>query len=847
MKTKTINQIASLAWGLCLLALSAWPTRAALIQATDVNPDPNIFEAYLTADEQDLTIAGFTAHCMVYRDDPPGGPSTAGIPAPEIKVKVGDLIILHFKNDLDSESASIHWHGIELDNDSDGTAVTQDAVLPGQSYTYRFLTFRPGLFWYHSHMLPGSSTFAGMYGSIVIENNIEASLKGTVLPVDADTHSLVLSDIQFAPATGIVGKPLGGVITPINELVLLCHLNVQGEPGGNAAACAAPTPGQTVLVNGQPPDIGLDTPKFVVASGQRVRLRLFNAAITRHFRLKLLNSGDNKLYRIGGEGGLLDNVQLDGGVKGTWDTLYDLGEIVIGSGERADVIVVPSGPEGSIVKLVGNPLPDQTAMPPGPFNLSGATVNGNPNIPANYALAFFEISGTSSDTPPAAGDPILAGTSEDIENLKDDLVVNLLVDPAPFGGSSDETIRLTNVRPLPNPPFLSSPSIDGISTELDSNVGNGDFLTLARPPTSRYAHVGDLLELSVRNETTAVHPFHMHGFSMQPVRVVDNATAATLYTFDYDEFIDSIDVYAGQTLVYRARMDDRPKICDQSPSFPPGPVLASCSDTVCGGAVGRWLFHCHIFHHAGLGMMGEITVLPTVSNPPQITCPANITSNTAPGQCSAVVTFAVSATDDCGVPTVSCIPSSGSTFPKGTTTVICTATDNDGQTATCSFDVTVVDNEPPQVTSSVAVSTFWSPNHDVINVGLGATATDNCDANPVISVMVFGDEDDELPTGDGTYSPDAKNIALGTLRLRTERKQKGDGRVYLIVVTATDQAGNKGIACSTVVVPKDQTKKNIASINTQAAAARAFCSSHNGSPPPGYVVIGDGPVIGSKQ
>jgi len=54
-----------------------------------------------------------------------------------------------------------------------GTAVTQDAVLAGQSYTYRFKTFRPGLFWYHSHMAPSNETFAGMYGPIVIENNID--------------------------------------------------------------------------------------------------------------------------------------------------------------------------------------------------------------------------------------------------------------------------------------------------------------------------------------------------------------------------------------------------------------------------------------------------------------------------------------------------------------------------------------------------------------------------------------------------------------------------------------------------------------------------------------------------
>jgi len=239
-------------------------------------------------------------------------------------------------------------------------------------------------------------------------------------------------------------------------------------------------------------------------------------------------------------------------------------------------------------------------------------------------------------------------------------------------------------------------------------------------------------------------------------------------------------------------------------------------------------------------------VLPGVDNPPTITCPDDIIQNNDSGLCSAVVNFEVTATDECGEPTVVCVPPSGSTFPVGTTTVTCTATDSANQTSQCSFDVTVLDKEPPKITSSVAISSFWSPSHDLINVGLSATATDNCPNGVIFDVKVFGDENDELATGDGTFSPDAKNIALATLRLRAERNQKGDGRVYLIVITATDGAGNKAVACQTVVVPKDQTSKNIASVNTQALAARNYCNA-NGAPPPGYFVIGDGPVIGSKQ
>jgi len=809
-----------------LFATALTPTaKADLFTLTDVNPDPNIFECDLTSVERDVTIGGANVHIFTYKDENAAVPAaSAGVPIQVLRAKVGDLIICRYKNQMSSESGSIHWHGIELDNDSDGTAVTQDAVLPGQSYTYQFQTFRPGVFWFHSHMLAGNTLFGGMYGVLIIENPTESNLIGAgVLPSEADTHTLAMSDIEF-DATGKVGKDLSGVTKTENELIELCHLFGIGDPGGQNTCNLAQRPGATVLVNGVKPDPAAQAPKFVVPSGKRIRLRLLNESISRHFRVKLLNSGDNKLYRIGGQGGLLDNMVVEGGTKGTWNTLFDPGEIMLGSGVRADVIIYPTGPEGSIIQLVGNPTT-------GTFQISTA-------LPANYPIAYFQISGTASDPAPAAGQPILAGTGEEIESIKTGTAIPLQ-DPAPFGGSSDETIHLTTAKPTgpPSPFAQNQPGIDQYAAVLDSNAGNGDWLLVPRPPVARYAHVGDVLELTVRNDTDAVHPYHLHGFSMQPVRMVDNTTGTTLYEFDYNEFLDTIDVYGHQSYVFRTRVDDRPKFCDITPTSPPdsGPVLAPCGPNPCGGVVGRWLFHCHIVGHGALGMMGEVTILPGVDSPPQITCPADIIKNNDPGQCSAVVTYTVTATDDCGPVAVVCNPPSGSIFPVGTTVVTCKATDSANQTTQCAFNVTVKDIEPPVLTSSVAISTFWSPNHDLVNVGLAASATDNCPDPVTFNVTVYGDEDDQTDTGDGNFSPDAKNVASGTLRLRSERQGNGDGRVYLIVIAATDHSENTTTACQTVVVPKSQAQKEITSVNAQATAARNYCIA-NGTPPPGYVL-----------
>ena len=159
--------------------------------------------------------------------------------------------------------------------------------------------------------------------------------------------------------------------------------------------------------------------------------------------------------------------------------------------------------------------------------------------------------------------------------------------------------------------------------------------------------------------------------------------------------------------------------------------------------------------------------------------------------------------------------------------------------------VVATDTTPPEVACAVDIDLLWPPNHNLIDVGLDFIVIDDIDSDPDIDVLVFADEDDEEPTGDGNHSLDAR-ADDETLRLRSERLGNSNGRVYLIVVVATDDAGNVGFDCCTVVVPKSKSKKDIADVDAQAAAAEAFCLEF-GEPPPGFVEVDDGPVIGPKQ
>ena len=162
-------------------------------------------------------------------------------------------------------------------------------------------------------------------------------------------------------------------------------------------------------------------------------------------------------------------------------------------------------------------------------------------------------------------------------------------------------------------------------------------------------------------------------------------------------------------------------------------------------------------------------------------------------------------------------------------------------------NITVNDTVGPYLTSTIGMPSLSVTNSNLVSVGLTATATDNGGGPVTIEVAVFGDEDDQTPTlGTTVHSPDARDIAPLTLRLRGERIEANDGRVYLIIVTATDNVGNVTRAYHTVVVPKNNKPANIDSVNAQAAAAKAYAMA-NGVPPPSYFVIGDGPIIGPKQ
>jgi hypothetical protein len=144
--------------------------------------------------------------------------------------------------------------------------------------------------------------------------------------------------------------------------------------------------------------------------------------------------------------------------------------------------------------------------------------------------------------------------------------------------------------------------------------------------------------------------------------------------------------------------------------------------------------------------------------------------------------------------------------PGNETTVTFEATDGAGNTGSAQSSVTVQDTTEPMVNCDVAVDTLWPVNHKFVDVGLTYTATDVCDTGSLaVEVTVTSDEDPLNASGAGgpIHCPDAQ-IDGTNVALRAERSGSGDGRVYEITVSATDNCGNVGTCTVSVGVPKSR-------------------------------------------
>ena len=161
-----------------------------------------------------------------------------------------------------------------------------------------------------------------------------------------------------------------------------------------------------------------------------------------------------------------------------------------------------------------------------------------------------------------------------------------------------------------------------------------------------------------------------------------------------------------------------------------------------------------------------------IAVPPTITCPPDITTNTAPGGCRQTVAFSATVVAGVPPPTVTyqldtSVITSPYAFSRGTNLVMVTASNGAPPNATCSFTVIVNDTEPPTIACSTNITVTTTGNCPAV-VNFSTSGSDNCGSPTVVANPLSGSA-----------------FAVGT---------------NTVNVTATDAAGNTNTCSFTVTV-----------------------------------------------
>ncbi|MEJ2509389.1 MAG: multicopper oxidase domain-containing protein [Gammaproteobacteria bacterium] len=154
----------------------------------------------MTIEDTNATLVGnIKFHTFAYNGQVPG---------PLIHVKEGDKVTVHVTN-LTTLTHTIHWHGLFQTNTwkNDGVPkVTQAAIEPGDTYTYKFVAAPAGTMWYHCHVNVNEHVvLRGMWGPLIIDPKEPTALEKKV------TKDFVLMfndwDSKWAQKPGYGGVP----------------------------------------------------------------------------------------------------------------------------------------------------------------------------------------------------------------------------------------------------------------------------------------------------------------------------------------------------------------------------------------------------------------------------------------------------------------------------------------------------------------------------------------------------------------------------------------------------------------------------------------------------------------
>ncbi|WP_299227019.1 HYR domain-containing protein [uncultured Psychroserpens sp.] len=203
-----------------------------------------------------------------------------------------------------------------------------------------------------------------------------------------------------------------------------------------------------------------------------------------------------------------------------------------------------------------------------------------------------------------------------------------------------------------------------------------------------------------------------------------------------------------------------------------------------------------------INQIADVQLYGIIGTAPNLNCPGDITINNDSGQCNGSTTFSVTADDDedgALTPTLTNGLASGSDFPLGVTTNIYSITDTDGNTVSCTFTVTVVDNEDPVIDCPANIMVDTNVGETTAVVNYTVNGSDNCSTiNPLASFTPLGTiADRAYYLSDNFFTPQnaytdalAQNGFVGTIR------NASDGTFILNAIAMIGSTGDVVIGYS---------------------------------------------------
>ena len=213
------------------------------------------------------------------------------IPGPTLHVDQGAELTLEVANDADLE-ATVHWHGLRVENRYDGVAFETQAPIPiGGTYTQKIRFPDAGFYWYHPHIREDYGLELGLYGTVIVEPSDPSYWPPIDRQISITLDDLLVEDGAIAPF-----RRSGPTFTAMGRF------------------------GNIMLINGDTAFSG------EAAVGDVVRLHVVNTANTRIFRFGIRGA---RMKLVGGDSGryeretFVDDVLLAPSERAIIDVLFD--------------------------------------------------------------------------------------------------------------------------------------------------------------------------------------------------------------------------------------------------------------------------------------------------------------------------------------------------------------------------------------------------------------------------------------------------------------------------------------------------------------------------------------------